>query len=218
MSATRRRQEVRIPRSFEGRANFEALTWLQPAARKAMVYCLEFARSGGSVRPPLLMGPSGCGKTHLIYATARVLCSVVNAKVEEVRRAEAARIGRGEDCGEPEALGWPGIEVAVTSGSEIAHSVRGSVEARNLDDVVARFRQEDAFRRGGTGILFVDDIEVCKMSDWLHEELYRIFDFRYAQALPTLLATNLSPEELRHHLGDRLARRVVDMTEPFRMG
>lgn len=184
-----------------------------------MAYCVEFARSGGGTRPPLLMGPSGCGKTHLLYATARALCSVLNARVEEVRAAAAAEVARDEFSWlDLDALEWPRAEVAFTAGSEVAHAVRSSVKEENLDEVVARFRQERTLRTGGLGVLFVDDIEVCKMSDWLHEELYRVFDYRYAQGMPTPMATNLSPDELRRHLGDRLARRVVDMTEPFELG
>ncbi|MGH8897630.1 MAG: hypothetical protein ACRDZ4_11545, partial [Egibacteraceae bacterium] len=110
---------------------------------------------------------------------------------------------------------WPTFDLVATDGAEIAHEVRSSVERRNLDAVVARYRQEGL--ESTRAALIVDDVEVMKLSDWLHEELYRIFDYRYQQSMPTFVATNLSGDALRNHLGDRIARRILDMTEPFKI-
>ena len=212
---------VRVPRGLERRADFPQLSWIKGESRRAVTFCEEFADAEFlPSRGPLLMGPSGCGKTHLLWAMARRIAYLQKARVGREATAYWNRvkpeIEKGETKWPPPVL--PVLHLRVTDGSELAHDLRSTVEKRNLDDVISGYRQDAAIKAGGTGVLFVDDVEIAKMSDWLHEELYRIINYRYAEAMPTAFATNLSPDELRDALGDRLARRIVDMTEPFVMG
>lgn len=216
--------QLTVPRRFDERANVKTLhPMLTPAGRKALDYCQHWMENPTKLPGPLLMGKSGTFKTHLVWATARQM----RDRAEEAIRDKSAEIMRKtyaeiEDdifvspssFHVPSSL-FPALDLVVTDGAQIAHDVRSSVERHNLDEVVERYRQFG--KEPAAAALFVDDVEVMKLSDWLHEELYRIFDYRYQERMPTFIATNLSSEELRNHLGDRVARRIIDMTEPFKL-
>lgn len=195
------------------------LSWLSESGKKAAEYCRQFALEPLAKPAPLLIGGSGTGKTHLLYATAALLDTMRRAGIESVGKETIRCINEAFEkdvAVDLATVKWPTLPPPETSaGAEIAHEIRQSVGHGNLDEIVERYRQEDAALRGVRAVFFIDDVEVMKMSDWLHEELYRIFDFRYQHEMPTPMATNLNPEELKQHLGDRITRRILDMTEPF---
>jgi DNA replication protein DnaC len=216
-----------MPRRFENRASFAAL-WkiLDGMQKKALNYCKSWAEHPHKLPGPLLMGKTGTFKTHLVHATAAAISDnyerAVRSRADQLIADIDAAIEDGKITLSHEwderTHDWPlGMgRMTVTDGAEIAHHIRRSVELRNLDQVIADYRMEE-WAEDGRAVLIVDDVEVMKLSDWLHEELYRIFDFRYQEQMPTMVATNLSSEELRKHLGDRIARRIIDMTEPFQL-
>lgn len=215
--------KFQVPRRFEGRVNEGLFGLLPREGKKAFTYCKAWAETPNRSPGPLLMGKSGTFKTHLMWATAKD----VQARAEQRVRAHAAELRlktnhRIDEGGlnfvhdfVVQSPPWPLSNLVTTNGSEIAHEVRSTVERKNLDEVVTRYRQDGWEPKDA--VLILDDVEVMKLSDWLHEELYRIFDYRYQESMPTMVATNLSEEELRRHLGDRLARRILDMTEPFQL-
>lgn len=230
--------ELRVPARFEARASLDQLGWIgqTPAGRRALDHCQRFAENPGSVRAPILMGPSGCGKTTLLYAVARRIRERMVTEIEGARASLERRLEaqiQFDESLESVKMEFPIRRVVLARGSDIAHELRQSVEKRNLEEVVDRYLQvrrpnateavflgiprEDSSAPGALRVLLVDDIEVAKMSDWLGSELYRIFDFRYSENLPTAIATNLAPEELRGHFGDRIARRLFDMGEAFEL-
>lgn len=213
---------VDVPPRFES-ARFESLGWITKRNPKAIEACMKYATNfrDKKARPPILVGPSGTGKTHLLYAIARAIEKGFQGETAGVVRAEEEKTKKAIDTDgfyAARELSFKRIEIQITSGVEIAHAVRQSVTKGNLDGVVDGFRQAE-FVKGGyyPPLLFVDDLEVMKMGDWLNEELYRIFDYRYAHMLPTVMATNLGAEELRKHLGDRITRRLFDMADPVVM-
>lgn len=73
-----------------------------------------------------------------------------------------------------------------------------------------------------TSLLFLDDLGAAKASEWTEEVLYRLIDHRYNHCLPGIYATNLLPEQISAHLGERVASRlagscqVVSITGPDR--
>ena len=196
---------------------------LSAAGRKAMDYCQRWIENPTKLSGPLLMGKSGTFKTHLIWATARELHARSQKSIHDTASKIMDRTFVDIDADinfSPASFHvtdfmFQDVNLVVTDGAQIAHDVRSSVERRNLDEVVEKYRQFG--KEPAAAAIFVDDVEVMKLSDWLHEELYRIFDYRYQERMPTLVATNLSTEELRSHLGDRIARRIMDMTEPFKL-
>ena len=225
--ASRRMPAVHVPSRFDERARLDRLDWLGAGSKegKRLVrYCRKFVeaelgRDLFPVKGPLLMSPSGFGKTHLVYAVAREIAAGIASRITALRDQRTAELSDKVDRDEAAVdfqVDWPPeTSIVVTSGSEIAHDLRASIQKNNLDSVVARYRQSPVVRARGKAILCVDDIEVFKPNEWLGEELYRILDFRYAEGLPTMIATNLAPEELAAQFGDRIGRRILDMTEPF---
>lgn len=210
---------IRIPLRFKRLPPLDKLSWKSDSGRRAAEYCMAFACGPQSKKPPLLMGRTGTGKSALLYKTAEFIAwdmdGIARNEIERRLQAIGECIDKALDYCEHEkdiAKHPRLMQLDTTSGSEIAHQIRATVERRNLDETVERFRQSES---AGQAILFIDDIEVMKMSDWLHEELYRIFDYRYMEEMPTPMATNLTPDELTRHLGDRLVRRIIEMTEPF---
>jgi len=212
--------DVRIPARFVERAKFENLGWIKN--KKAVSHCEAFTKDPAKTAPPMLMGQTGSGKTHLIWATVGALVEAVRTEVAEFAlqgmRTICEKMADGGDfVAVKDALKWPThVHLVVATGADLAHAMRQSVARNGIESVVARHAQKDKLDRG-TNVLVIDDIEVMKMGDWLNEELYRIFDFRYAELHPTMVVTNLAPTELKAHLGDRITRRIMDMTEPFEL-
>lgn len=218
--------KFQVPRKFEGRVTWDALSKLLVSSREgkqALKYCQAWAETPDRMPGPLLIGKSGTFKTHLLWATARDISVRAHERVAAHARELRTKINRDIDSGKLSFAHdfnvhhptWPLFNLVTTDGAEIAHEVRSSVERRNLDQVIGRYRQEGW--QPNRCVLMVDDVEVMKLSDWLHEELYRVFDSRYQDALPTFVATNYTDEELRGHLGDRISRRILHMTEPFKL-
>ncbi|MEV4708872.1 ATP-binding protein [Actinoplanes sp. NPDC049316] len=80
----------------------------------------------------------------------------------------------------------------------------GSLRPRpdlNLEAELRQYRQ--------ASLLLLDDIGVAKLSEWTEEITYRVLDGRYLDMKPTIITTNLTPDELRDTLGDRIASRLA---------
>lgn len=73
---------------------------------------------------------------------------------------------------------------------------------------------DEEFSRWATApLLLLDDLGAAKSSEWTEEITYRLIDHRYAHCLPSLFTTNLPLRELADGLGDRIASRLIEMTE-----
>jgi DNA replication protein DnaC len=224
--------KISLPKRFGHCTSIKALGWVLERNKPAADTCVAFCENPSTAPAPFLMGPSGCGKTHLLWATASDLYA---KQVERLGKWATATREAGEKqvaVGQHATLTAPGrILIEITNGAEVAHELRSSVKDDSIDATVNSFRQIEKRSDGmpsfsapspdTTGpackILMIDDIEIMKMGDWLAEELYRIVDYRYAENMPTMFVSNLAPEELRNHLGDRIARRMLDMTKPVVM-
>ena len=55
-------------------------------------------------------------------------------------------------------------------------------------------------------LLILDDLGAHSTTAWAQEKLYQLFSYRHIRALPTVLTTNLNPDEL----DPRLASRLLD--------
>lgn len=82
-----------------------------------------------------------------------------------------------------------------------------------LDDMKQRFGEggEDATaffdRVASVRVLVLDDIGAVKPTGWVEERLGSLIDRRMREALPTLVTTDLSDDELAEALGPRIASR-----------
>lgn len=58
-------------------------------------------------------------------------------------------------------------------------------------------------------LLIVDDIGSERVTEWVRERVVSIINTRVSNGLTTIYTSNLSPEELRENLGDRISSRVL---------
>lgn len=66
-------------------------------------------------------------------------------------------------------------------------------------------------------ILILDDIGSEKPSEWVQERLYTLIDFRVNNELSTLYTSNLTLDELRDKLGDRIVSRIKGSNEVIQL-
>lgn len=65
--------------------------------------------------------------------------------------------------------------------------------------------------------LFIDDIGVEKVSDWVLDIVYQIFNYRYNNNLRTVITSNLTLDLLNDRLGERITSRIKGMTTSIRL-
>lgn len=66
--------------------------------------------------------------------------------------------------------------------------------------------------------LFLDDIGAEQPTGWEGERLYQILNHRHNEHLMTAFSSNLDPELLSEHLGDRMYGRIKRMALPVLVG
>jgi DNA replication protein DnaC len=59
----------------------------------------------------------------------------------------------------------------------------------------------------------MDDLGTEKPSDWVIQTLYVIINSRYEEDKQTVITSNYSLEEIRKNLNDKIASRIIAMTE-----
>ena len=62
-------------------------------------------------------------------------------------------------------------------------------------------------------LVVFDDLGVEKPSAWVMERLYLIFNRRYELCKPMLITTNCTMSELSERIGERIASRIMEMTD-----
>lgn len=62
-------------------------------------------------------------------------------------------------------------------------------------------------------LLIIDDIGAERVTAWVRERLVSIINTRVGAGLSTIYTSNLSPEELKEELGDRISSRVLGSSE-----
>ena len=135
-----------------------------------------------------LGGSRGVGKTHLAVALMREM--ILNTQIRN--HSGTFRIDLQKMplfISVPELL----LEIRETYGDN-ALSEKAVIDKYSWVDV-----------------LIVDDLGAEKTSDWVLQTLYTIMDRRYREELRTIITSNLSIEEIRDKLDDRIASRIVGM-------
>ena len=95
-------------------------------------------------------------------------------------------------------------EVAKRYLDKLRHTFQGS-ETQDLAELTGWYRT--------FGVLALDDVGMEKATDFAAAEITDLVDERMQYGRPTILATNLSHDEMAARLGDRLASRMY-MTNP----
>ena len=62
-------------------------------------------------------------------------------------------------------------------------------------------------------LLIIDDIGAERVTDWVRERMVSIINTRVSNNLSTIYTSNLSPEELKEELGDRISSRVLGSSQ-----
>ena len=62
-------------------------------------------------------------------------------------------------------------------------------------------------------LLIIDDIGSERVTEWVRERMVSIINTRVSNNLATIYTSNLSPEELKADLGDRIASRVLGSSQ-----
>lgn len=121
----------------------------------------------------------------------------------------------------PNLLFWgmPGLGKTYFANAIALAALQQGVEARMVtayrfvqDALEGIERNSDAMRFYTTvPLLVLDDLGTEPMIPNITvETLFRVFNERYVSELPTIVITNLSPEEIRGTYGERLASRLFD--------
>jgi DNA replication protein DnaC len=69
-----------------------------------------------------------------------------------------------------------------------------------------RFR--DSYERAD--LVIVDEVQERRGAEFLEAEFISLIDTRYAKTLPTILITNLLPDQFAENVGDSIHRRLVE--------
>jgi len=68
-------------------------------------------------------------------------------------------------------------------------------------------------RLANVDLLILDDLGAEKASEWVAETIFVLIDERYGNMRPTIITSNLSPDELVERLGDRIFSRIAGTCE-----
>jgi DNA replication protein DnaC len=98
--------------------------------------------------------------------------------------------------------------------------VRSAWRATPAADLYALLRprhnvdSEAEFRRWADArLLLLDDLGAAKTSEWIEEVNYRLINHRYEHELPTLITSNLTPNQLSASVGERVYSRLSEMCQ-----
>ena len=97
---------------------------------------------------------------------------------------------------------WRGSQRQALTAAELLDYWRHALDMENFGPVFNGYCTAPAFA--------LDDLGAERPTEWGLERLTMFLDFRYARALPTLIATNYEREEMAKRLGERIADRVFD--------
>jgi DNA replication protein DnaC len=98
--------------------------------------------------------------------------------------------------------------------------VRSAWRATPAADLYALLRprhnvdSETEFRRWADArLLVLDDLGAAKATEWTEEINYRLINHRYEHELPTLITSNLTPQQLATEIGERCYSRLSEMCQ-----
>jgi hypothetical protein len=89
------------------------------------------------------------------------------------------------------------VPVTVVTAPELMAALRPSA-----DDV------SDVGQFQVAPVLVLDDLGTEKLTDWVAEQLYLVASYRAARQLPTIVTSNLTPDEIKARYDQRLVQRL----------
>jgi DNA replication protein DnaC len=149
----------------------------------------------GQIDGLALLGQPGLGKSHLLAAACREI-ALRHSRVYAERRAEydQAEIAQYPASAAEAGLRYPSVP-EVPRWCNVPSLI---VDMRSEMSAPEQRHAERARRlRHHAALVVLDDLGRERMSDWTGELVYALVNSRYEQELPTAVASNLTPEELR---------------------
>ena len=95
--------------------------------------------------------------------------------------------------------------IIFTTAIDLLSEIKYSYESNDTERTITYY--EDC------SLLILDDLGIEKSTEWSHELFYKIIDTRYSNLKPTIITTNLSDEELKVKLSERIVSRIFEMCE-----
>jgi DNA replication protein DnaC len=115
-----------------------------------------------------------------------------------------------------EAVGTHHVDALFLATPDLLDRIRASYGPRDSDaDAPTERELMDAVK--DTGLLVLDDLGAERPTGWVQEKLFAVINHRYNEQLPCIFTSNLTPEGLAKHLGERTAWRIVEMSDPVRL-
>lgn len=140
-----------------------------------------------------LWGPVGSGKTHLAAA-------ILGNWLEHNNFENVTMLADG--------FGKHFLFVQVP---DLLDKIRSSYDDRRSDG-------EDWLEEASEATLIVlDDIGAERVTDWVREKLFQLVNRRYNDMRATIVTSNLSPDQLAAHIGDRTVSRLVGMCKVIKL-
>lgn len=62
-------------------------------------------------------------------------------------------------------------------------------------------------------LLILDELGAEKITDWVHDVMFRVIDGRYVDQKPVVITSNVAPSKLNEALGERIQDRIYEMCE-----
>jgi len=189
-AAKRQHQAARLFHDAGVPPRFEAYTFASyPISPGSRAAFASIQRWAESGAESLLIhGPYGTGKTSLGIAALRY-------RIEQ-------------DHADSLFLTAPGLLDRIRE-TYSPRRVRESDEQASEADVLEAVRN--------TSLLMLDDLGAERPTDWVQEKLFTVINHRHDNLLTTIFTSNLDPEGMAHHLGERIAWRIVEMSEVVRL-
>lgn len=83
------------------------------------------------------------------------------------------------------------------------NDLRNSFDSKSLDF------EEELSMVTKCKLLIIDDIGSEKLTEWVRERIVSIIHTRVSNGLSTIYTSNLSPEEIKAEMGDRISSRIL---------
>lgn len=139
----------------------------------------------------VLTGGYGLGKTHLAIASIKKILKYYARKYAEKHKHQLS-YGRFN----PKGL--------FKTSSELIQEIRDTYDSdkKNEEELMTKLQT--------VSLLVIDDLGTEKASDWQHEKMYLILNYRYNQLKNTIITTNLNTNELKQQVSERVVERMIE--------
>ena len=136
-----------------------------------------------------ITGNVGAGKTHLIAAM-----------IDYIARMTKRRKKR--------------VLIIFTTSVDMLAEIKYSFDRKIKDNETT---EELMNNLENCSLLIIDDLGSEKTTDWANELFYKIIDYRYSNLKPVIITTNLTDQELKEKISERLVSRIHEMCKGIKL-